>query len=305
MKYDHDIIRDLMPLCIDGIASEKSREAVENHIAECPECKAEWEQMKKSINPCENIPLPEDTSKYKETAKRVKKHNRWMLLKVTCAVIAALFVIGIVGNFIDGARFSPEAVAKMQFKEMSADFYETPEEMHKAPGSEITVIGTIKSSDGKVADTFAIINEPDRDVKMFSVSNSSRCDMMRMGLWTGNGGSIGEYGENNGIYMSGFGHSCSYCNKYYGSIAFYVTDNRIKNISFMLYEQSYTLSPDKNGFCGMAYEPTQEQWDSKGYGVHEGTATDENGKVLYEIQQKTKTTPKGSEFTYYDWVNVE
>ena len=46
MKYEHDVIRDLMPLCIDGIASEKSNAAVQEHIAECPACEKEWEQMK-------------------------------------------------------------------------------------------------------------------------------------------------------------------------------------------------------------------------------------------------------------------
>ena len=50
MKYEHDVIRDLMPLCIDGIASEKSREAVSEHIAECSDCAKEWEMMQKKID---------------------------------------------------------------------------------------------------------------------------------------------------------------------------------------------------------------------------------------------------------------
>ncbi|MBQ8159928.1 MAG: zf-HC2 domain-containing protein [Clostridia bacterium] len=44
MKTDCDIIRDLLPLYADGICSEKSSEAVEEHLHECPECR---EMLKK------------------------------------------------------------------------------------------------------------------------------------------------------------------------------------------------------------------------------------------------------------------
>ena len=39
MKYDCDIIRDLLPLYADKACSEKSRMAVEEHLAECPDCR--------------------------------------------------------------------------------------------------------------------------------------------------------------------------------------------------------------------------------------------------------------------------
>lgn len=294
MKYEHDIIRDLMPLCIDGIASEKSREAVEEHIAECSDCKAEWEQMKKSITPCENIPLPEDTAKYKETAKRVKKHHRWMLLKVTCAVIAALFVIGIVGNYIDGARFSPKSIAK-QFIGENCDLSE----------AEITFLGTVKSPDGQCESTFALVDRPGEPT-MFAESTADRSDLLRMRMWSGTGGSWGTLPTDNKIIMGGGGCSYDNCLKYCGCTAFYVTDKRIKKISYVEHGKNYTLYPDENGFCGTGYTiADQQQFEYDDFTVSEGTATDENGKVLYEIQQKTKTTPKGSEFTCYDWVNVE
>ena len=37
MNKDCEIIQDLMPLVIDGVSSEKSREAVEAHVKECAE----------------------------------------------------------------------------------------------------------------------------------------------------------------------------------------------------------------------------------------------------------------------------
>jgi len=38
-KRDCGIVRDLMPLVIDQVASPASTELVENHIRECEECR--------------------------------------------------------------------------------------------------------------------------------------------------------------------------------------------------------------------------------------------------------------------------
>lgn len=296
MKYDHDIIRDLMPLCIDGIASEKSRETVEKHIAECSDCKNEWEQMKKSITPCENIPLPEDTSKYKDTAKRVRKKYKWMILRIFCFTVLLLLITDISLSYLDGARFTTHQAARRSI-----------EQFHNLSQADLKFIGTVKHSDKKGTSTYVLMNRPDEPTRLYECYAERY--LINLGMWYDMGIDYCDIITDEKIYMTnnGVGHFDKKTSgfKYYGTVAFYVTDDRIKNINFMMYGQSYTLSPDKNGFCGMAYEPTQEQWDSKGYGIHEGTATDENGKVLYEIQQKTKTTPKGSEFNYYDWVNVE
>ncbi len=43
-KLSCEICMDLIPLVRDGAASEESREAVEAHIAECPDCRAFYRQ---------------------------------------------------------------------------------------------------------------------------------------------------------------------------------------------------------------------------------------------------------------------
>ena len=40
MKYSCEIIRDLLPLYVDDVASPPSRQMVEEHLAECPDCQA-------------------------------------------------------------------------------------------------------------------------------------------------------------------------------------------------------------------------------------------------------------------------
>ena len=291
MKYDHDIIRDLMPLCIDGIASEKSRKAVEEHMAECSECKAEWENMRKDLKPCENIPLSEETAKYKETAKRVKKRHRWVLLKVTCALILALFIGGLIGNHFDDASFSPKKIAK-QFIGEWCDISE----------ADIIFLGTIKSPDGQFEATFALVDRPGLST-MFAESTADRCDLLRMGMWSGTGGSWEVLQEDKGIIETGASFSADNETKYNGYTAYYVTDDRIKEISFEEYGETYTLYPDKNGFCGVGFTITdQEQFEN--YKICKGTATDENGKVLYEKQEVSRDLKNGKEVVHYDWVKI-
>ena len=42
-----EIIRDLFPSYIDGLTSEESNEAVEEHLEKCKECRDYLEAMKK------------------------------------------------------------------------------------------------------------------------------------------------------------------------------------------------------------------------------------------------------------------
>ena len=44
-KKECRVMRDLMPLCIDGAASEASRELVVKHVWECEECAKVYAEM--------------------------------------------------------------------------------------------------------------------------------------------------------------------------------------------------------------------------------------------------------------------
>lgn len=49
MKLECDVIRDLLPLYAEKLASPASSALVEQHLAECPACRAELEQMEKPV----------------------------------------------------------------------------------------------------------------------------------------------------------------------------------------------------------------------------------------------------------------
>lgn len=49
MKLDCDVIRDLLPLYAEKLASPASSALVEQHLAECEACRAQLEQMEKPV----------------------------------------------------------------------------------------------------------------------------------------------------------------------------------------------------------------------------------------------------------------
>ena len=59
MKYNCDLISDLLPLYKDDICSDTTKKIVEEHIAECPDCK-------KILNSLNDITIDDKIVKEKE-----------------------------------------------------------------------------------------------------------------------------------------------------------------------------------------------------------------------------------------------
>ncbi len=55
MKLTCEMLRDLLPLYQDGICSQDSRAAVEEHLAVCPGCRDELRLMKKDLSPAASV----------------------------------------------------------------------------------------------------------------------------------------------------------------------------------------------------------------------------------------------------------
>ena len=46
MKYPCEIINDLLPLYIDDLCNEKSKEVIKEHLSSCERCKQNYEKIK-------------------------------------------------------------------------------------------------------------------------------------------------------------------------------------------------------------------------------------------------------------------
>jgi hypothetical protein len=94
MKNECNIARDLMPLCIDGAASEESRLFVETHVAACQPCTAYYQEMKSAIPAGET----EETSKEQQNFSRAvqnlkKKRHQRVLRNVLIGVLAGVLIV--------------------------------------------------------------------------------------------------------------------------------------------------------------------------------------------------------------------
>lgn len=92
MKYPCDLIRDIMPLYHDEVASEESRKAVEEHMEECSACREYYDIM------CESDavePIIFDEEIEKKTAASYKKVYKKIVKKMfKAAWISVLAVLG-------------------------------------------------------------------------------------------------------------------------------------------------------------------------------------------------------------------
>ena len=91
-----EIVRDLIPLCCDGLCGDETRSAVEEHIARCEDCRRLLEAAGAKLE----VPAPEA---YDEEEARVlrgvkKRYSRIRWRAVITAVIAAVAVMSAAGG---------------------------------------------------------------------------------------------------------------------------------------------------------------------------------------------------------------
>lgn len=102
MKTDCEIIRDILPLYCDGVCSEPSRAAVEEHLKDCADCKAELDGMSTALD-IKELSVDEKNA-VTAAASAWKKGKRRAFL--VGGVIALLIIAIAVGGFFAYHRFT-------------------------------------------------------------------------------------------------------------------------------------------------------------------------------------------------------
>lgn len=77
MNHDCSMARDLMPLCIDGAASEASQRYVEEHVAGCDNCRAQYEQMQTELPRRLAGETTQEQVQFGQMAQMMQKMRRW------------------------------------------------------------------------------------------------------------------------------------------------------------------------------------------------------------------------------------
>lgn len=91
-----NVVRDLMPLCIDGAASEESRSVVVDHVWKCEKCAEVYKAMQGHMLPgCQDDTDALDAAARKLYRKR--KNRKRFLVTATCVVTACVVLLAVLG----------------------------------------------------------------------------------------------------------------------------------------------------------------------------------------------------------------
>ncbi|APM37430.1 zf-HC2 domain-containing protein [Clostridium kluyveri] len=96
MKISCEIIKDLLPLYLDGVCSNDSKALIEEHLAECDNCKTELQTMKGDLFINHKDQNLKEAEAVRKLSRRWKKGMIRSLLEgvlITLLVIAAIALV--------------------------------------------------------------------------------------------------------------------------------------------------------------------------------------------------------------------
>lgn len=101
MNVNCDVIRDLLPLYAEGLASESSRKMVENHLESCQSCKNELEVLKIPAH------IPQEAPGIDSVRREI---GRRRALAVCCAVLLLCSILCWTANWLTSPIYLDESI---------------------------------------------------------------------------------------------------------------------------------------------------------------------------------------------------
>lgn len=83
------IIQDILPLYIDGVVSQDTKEMVEEHLQHCENCQEEYEAMKHELY----IPAENNASILKKMNKKWRKKK--VMISIVSVLVTAIVLLGV------------------------------------------------------------------------------------------------------------------------------------------------------------------------------------------------------------------
>lgn len=123
-KINCDIIKDVLPLYLDGVVSDATKEMVEEHLSSCDSCRKEAEMLKQDIilPTTKNIQLSE-AKIFKKLKSNLRKKNVIILLSTILAT--TLLIIGLHSYAVLTKNFIPYDNEIISIDEIDGKLYAT------------------------------------------------------------------------------------------------------------------------------------------------------------------------------------
>lgn len=101
-----NVVRDLIPLYIDGAASQDSQEVVEMHLSECKPCRDVYQEMREALP---DSGVTKELDELDKAAHRMKKRRRRRIWRnvLIGLLLGVLLVVG--GDFLRNKLFLDES----------------------------------------------------------------------------------------------------------------------------------------------------------------------------------------------------
>lgn len=117
-KLNCEVVRDLLPLCQDGVASKESTELVEEHLKDCPSCREELAKLSAPVA----VP-PEEDGKEQKIRERLQESVRELkrIKRIKIAVLlAALAILALSSLWYNRPRSFADIAGDWDFTRLNA-----------------------------------------------------------------------------------------------------------------------------------------------------------------------------------------
>ncbi len=123
-KISCDIIKDVLPLYVDGVVSNATKEMVEEHLISCDSCRKEAELLKQDIilPTSKNIQLSE-AKIFKKLKSHLRKKN--VIILVSTILATTLLIIGLHSYAVLTKNFIPYDDKIISINEIGGKLYAT------------------------------------------------------------------------------------------------------------------------------------------------------------------------------------
>lgn len=169
MKYNHDVIKDLLPLYIDDALSSASRKIVDEHLSECEDCREYLDNLKESKTVELNIT---DTDLEKEHTEILKlMHRKIIRRNIIISLLSIFIVISILSLSLFYLKNTTEYVDINQLKveEKGKDLIL---EIEHGVWNQISQVRFTLNENGKEYDCIALCADTTKFDKLFSSLNT-------------------------------------------------------------------------------------------------------------------------------------
>ena len=149
MKNECNIVRDILPLYVEDMVSEETAKFVKEHLAECKNCREDYEAMKSTDGFVDNKSDTSEDIKIASSLKNIKNTINKKIRNIVLCVVAAVFVVIVGFSLLFNVaikNISPENISISADVYSFAELIENPVENDNSQLIEVKIpeLGTMK-----------------------------------------------------------------------------------------------------------------------------------------------------------------